>query len=67
LEKSLIPIKIWNAGHSTSNIIESVHADVNREGIGCTLIGAVKKGQAFDTLKMKDLKVVLFLHYLPKL
>jgi hypothetical protein len=67
-EKSLIPIEIWNAGDSTSNIIESVHADVNREGVGCTLVGAVKKGQAFDAMKMRDLKVVLlFLHYPPQL
>ena len=45
-------------------IIESVHADVNQEGVGCTLVGAVIKGQVFDTMKMKDLKVlVLFLHY----
>jgi hypothetical protein len=66
-EKSLIPIEIWNAGDSTSNLIESVHADVNREEVGCTLVGAVKKGQAFDMMKMKDLKVVLFLHYPPQL
>jgi hypothetical protein len=65
-EKSLIPIEIWNAGDSTSNIIESVHADVNREGVGCTLVGAVKRGQAFDAMKMNDLKV-LFLHYSPQL
>ena len=34
-----------------------MHADVNREGVGCTLVGAVRKGQAFDTMKMKDLEV----------
>ena len=56
-EKSLILIDIWKAGDSTSNIIESVHADVNREGVGCTLVGAVRKGQAFDAMKMKDLEV----------
>ena len=50
-EKSLILIEIWNAGNSTSNLIESVHADVNQEGVGCTLVGAVIKGQAFDTMK----------------
>ena len=48
----------------TSNLIESVHADVNQEGVGCTLVGTVIKGQAFDIMKMKNLKVlVLFLHY----
>jgi len=58
-EKTFIPLNIWNASDSTSNLIESVHADVNREGVGCTLVGGVKKGQAFDTMKMKDLKVTL--------
>ena len=56
-EKSLIPIDVWNSSDSTSNVIESVHADVNREGVGCTLVGAVRKGQAFDAMKMMDLEV----------
>ena len=55
-EQSLIPFEVWNAGDSTSNLIESVHADVN-QGVGCTLIGGVKKGWAFDTMKMTSLKV----------
>lgn len=53
----MIPFEVWNAGDSTSNLIESVHADVNREGVGCTLIGGVKKGRAFDAMKMTSLKV----------
>ncbi|KAF8154587.1 hypothetical protein B0H34DRAFT_676340 [Crassisporium funariophilum] len=57
-EKSFIPLDIWNAGDLTSNLIESVHADVNREGVGCTLIGVVKKGQAFDVMKMEGLKTL---------
>ncbi|PPQ81257.1 hypothetical protein CVT24_012240 [Panaeolus cyanescens] len=55
-EKSFIPIDIWNAGDSTSNLIESVHADVNREGTGCTLVGGLCKGQSFDTMKLKALQ-----------
>ena len=43
-EKSYIPLAIWKAGDSTSNLIESVHADVNREGVRCTLVGGIKKG-----------------------
>lgn len=56
-ERSYIPLSIWKAGDSTSNLIESVHADVNREGVRCTLLGGVKKGEAFDTMKMRTLKV----------
>ena len=56
-EKSHIPLAIWKAGDSTSNLIESVHADVNREGVKCTLVGGIKKGEAFDTMKMRSLKV----------
>jgi len=58
-EKSYIPLSIWRAGESNSNLIKSVHADVNREGMRCTLIGGVKKGQAFDTMKMRTLKVCI--------
>jgi hypothetical protein len=30
-ERSFIPLGIWNVGDSNSNLIESVHCDVNRE------------------------------------
>jgi len=56
-EKSYILLAVWKAGDSTSNLIESVHADVNREGVRCTLVGGIKKGEAFDMLKMRSLKV----------
>ncbi|KAK7031741.1 hypothetical protein R3P38DRAFT_2521802 [Favolaschia claudopus] len=55
-EKSLVPLDIWNAGDANSNLIESVHRDVNREGVHCTLLGGLKKGQLFDAVKMKTLK-----------
>lgn len=56
-EKSHIPLVIWKAGEANSNLIESVHADVNREGVSCTLVGGVKKGRVFDSTKMKTLRV----------
>ncbi|KAK7022633.1 hypothetical protein R3P38DRAFT_3196030 [Favolaschia claudopus] len=55
-EKSHIPEIVWKAGQSHSNLVESVHADVNREGVRCTLLGGLKKGLAFDTQKMKTLQ-----------
>ncbi|KAF8058596.1 hypothetical protein FPV67DRAFT_1428067 [Lyophyllum atratum] len=59
-EKSLIPLKVWQTGDkaehdSGSNVVESVHADVNREGVRCTLLGGLKKGQYYDTVKLKTL------------
>ncbi|KAJ7437910.1 hypothetical protein B0H11DRAFT_1884881 [Mycena galericulata] len=54
-EKSFIPKSVWQVGDNTSNIIESVHADANREGISCTLVGGVKKGFHLDNLKIKTL------------
>jgi hypothetical protein len=54
---SKIPYDIWQAGDANSNLIESVHADVNREGISCTLVGGITKGQYFDTVKIKTLRV----------
>ncbi|KAJ6606289.1 hypothetical protein DFH09DRAFT_1299558 [Mycena vulgaris] len=55
-EKSFIPIAIWKAGEPNSNLIESVHSDVNREGVHCTLVGGLLKGRQFDTLKFQTLK-----------
>lgn len=58
-EKNYIPEDIWKAGESDSNLIEGVHSDVNREGIHCTLVGGIMKGQAYDSAKMKTLLVSL--------
>lgn len=55
--KSHIPKLVWQAGERTSNLIESVHADINREGVHCTLLGGILKGEFYDTLQMKTLKV----------
>lgn len=56
-EKSYIPWDIWCAGDSNSNLIESVHSDANREGVHCTLLGGLHKGQAFDSMRLKSLQV----------
>ncbi|KAH9483415.1 hypothetical protein JR316_0002881 [Psilocybe cubensis] len=55
-EFSCIPLDIWKVGDSTSNIIEQLHEDVNREGITCTLVGGVQKGYHFDLLKNRTIE-----------
>lgn len=55
---------MWQVGDTTSNIIESVHADVNREGVACTLVGGLQKGRHFDNLKQKTLQVCALLLFL---
>jgi hypothetical protein len=56
-ERSRIPLVIWQSGESNTNLIETVHADVNREGTECTLVGGVTKGRFFDSLKHKSILV----------
>jgi len=57
--KSFIPQIVWKAGERESNLVEGGHSDVNLEGLHCTLVGGIKKGQHFDNLKMKTLLVCL--------
>ena len=59
-ERSSIPKLIWQISDSTSNAIESLHSDVNSEGVCCSLLGGVHKGHHFDNLKLKTLNVVFF-------
>ncbi|KAF9561878.1 hypothetical protein CPC08DRAFT_634812 [Agrocybe pediades] len=54
-ELSLIPEHIWRAADNSTNIIEELHQDVNREGLHCTLVGGMQKGKHFDMLKLKTL------------
>ncbi|KII92936.1 hypothetical protein PLICRDRAFT_103444 [Plicaturopsis crispa FD-325 SS-3] len=54
---SYIPREIWSAGEGHTNLIESVHRDVNLEGVSCTLLGGYQKGLFFDSMKMKTLTV----------
>jgi hypothetical protein len=61
-KKSFIPKLVWQVGDSTSNIIESLHADANSEGTSCTLVGGVKKGQHFDKMKLQSLEVRIRCH-----
>ena len=56
-ERSFIPQAIWKYGDSNSNVVESLHADVNREGIQCSLVCGVKKGLHFDMMKLQSIKV----------
>lgn len=58
-ERSHIPKIIWQAGDTTSNLIESAHSDINQEGLYCTLVGGIEKARAFIAMKMKTLKVQL--------
>lgn len=61
-EKSYIPLIVWKAGEAHSNLIETVHRDVNREGVHCTVVGGLLRGQAFDVLKAETLMVLNFFH-----
>lgn len=45
------------AGDSQSNLIESVHSDVNREGLHCTLVGGLIKGDRYDHMQASTLAV----------
>ncbi|OSX56007.1 hypothetical protein POSPLADRAFT_1161553, partial [Postia placenta MAD-698-R-SB12] len=54
-EKSFIPQDIWQAGERHSNLIESQHADANREGTKCSLLGGIVRGRHLDVLKIKTL------------
>lgn len=55
--QSHIPKLIWQMGDSTSNVIESLHSDVNKEGVAFSLVGGVHAGHHFDNLKMRTLNV----------
>lgn len=59
-KKSFIPLEVWQSGDSTSNVIESLHYDINCEGTSCTLVGGVQHGQRFDKLKIRSLEVRIF-------
>ncbi|KAG7090286.1 hypothetical protein E1B28_011884 [Marasmius oreades] len=55
-ERSYIPYDIWVARAHSTNTVEAVHRDVNREGVQCTLVGATKKAMRFDLLKLSSLQ-----------
>ncbi|KAJ2930331.1 hypothetical protein H1R20_g6738, partial [Candolleomyces eurysporus] len=55
-EKSFIPLEIWKAGDANTNIVESVHSNINLEGVRCTLLGGIMKAEIYDWNKMEALK-----------
>jgi hypothetical protein len=59
-QQSFIPKLVWQVSDSTTNVIETLHADVNTEGTSCTLVGGVTKGQQFDKMKLQSLQVRLW-------
>ncbi|KAJ6463274.1 hypothetical protein C8R47DRAFT_992713 [Mycena vitilis] len=56
-ERSFIPLPVWEAGDPHTNLIETVHRDVNREGVHCTLVGGLQRGQDFDETQRATLIV----------
>ncbi|KAJ7863214.1 hypothetical protein B0H13DRAFT_1899728 [Mycena leptocephala] len=58
-ERSFIPLPIWEAGDPHTNLIETVHRDVNREGVHCTLLGGLLRGQDYDELQRATLLTVV--------
>ncbi|KAJ6529593.1 hypothetical protein B0H19DRAFT_1214481 [Mycena capillaripes] len=54
-ENSFIPLAVWNAGESNTNLVEIAHSDVNREGVHCTLLGGLLRGQDYDALQRNTL------------
>ncbi|KAJ6564612.1 hypothetical protein B0H19DRAFT_941881 [Mycena capillaripes] len=56
-EKSFIPLPIWQAGEPSTNLVEAVHSDVNREGVHCTLLGGLLRGQDYDVMQRETLLV----------
>lgn len=66
-ERSFIPRTIWQVGDSTSNVIETLHSDVNQEGVGCSLLGGVVRARSFDILKLKSIQVCGISVFLPHL
>ena len=57
--KCFIPLDIWKAGDRNDNLIETTHADVNREGYSCSLVSGVEKGRRYDLMKSAGLRVCL--------
>lgn len=55
-EESFIPRVVWQNGDSNSNVVESLHADVNSEGLHCSLVCGLKKGLRFDMMKLQSIK-----------
>ncbi|KAJ6450017.1 hypothetical protein C8R47DRAFT_1230425 [Mycena vitilis] len=55
-QRSFIPLDVWRVGNAHTNLIETVHRDVNREGVHCTLLGGLLRGQDYDEMQRVALK-----------
>jgi hypothetical protein len=45
---SLIPLDIWQASPSTTNGNEQAHRNINRDGVGLTILGGIMRGYQYD-------------------
>ncbi|KAF9026651.1 hypothetical protein BDZ89DRAFT_1039926 [Hymenopellis radicata] len=54
--KSKIPRDIWRAGVRNTNLVESCHFQAYGEGKKCTVVGAIRKGQRYDAMRMGTLR-----------
>ncbi|KAG1859246.1 hypothetical protein F4604DRAFT_1906143 [Suillus subluteus] len=45
---SLIPLEIWKASPTTTNGNEQAHRNINRDGVGLTLLGGIMQGFHYD-------------------
>lgn len=61
---SLIPLPIWKAADRHTNLIETLHADVNLEGKGCTLLAGMIKGKKYDADKLTTIRVSIVICFL---
>ena len=54
---SLIPLCIWKASPSTTNGNEQAHRNINRDGVGLTLLAGVMRGQQHDTRMISSINL----------
>ncbi|KAJ7836987.1 hypothetical protein B0H14DRAFT_3460332 [Mycena olivaceomarginata] len=47
--------KVTSNGEPNTNLAEAVHSDVNREGVHCTLLGGLLRGQDYDAMQHETL------------
>ncbi|KAJ3924260.1 MAG: hypothetical protein NXY57DRAFT_1092279, partial [Lentinula lateritia] len=47
-ERNFIPKLIWQTGDATTNVEEGLHANINLDGIACTILRGIAKGHHFD-------------------
>ncbi|KIK71783.1 hypothetical protein PAXRUDRAFT_181888, partial [Paxillus rubicundulus Ve08.2h10] len=55
---SLIPPYIWKASPSTTNGNEQAHRNINRDGIGLTLLAGIMQGYQYDSRMMSGMDLL---------